>query len=183
MQQQCVYFHTGKNTEETAEILKQQGWEIIYKSYNDDIDFNTLTEEERISWLLVYEERIKEQIRFLQKHDRREGSFIISTDQIKQRFEKLSSKLSSQLPATEKFEIIASDMGIISEIYLQVTNWIHYIHEYGYPEYNHQIQCARIIAKKGSEQIRYLEFQVDDPIITITGPNANSSKSSLEGKF
>ena len=82
MQQQCVYFHTGKNTDETAEILKKQGWEIIYKSHTDDIDFNTLTEEERISWLVVYEERIKEQIRFLQKHDRREGSFIISTDQI-----------------------------------------------------------------------------------------------------
>jgi len=67
MQQQCVYFHTGKNTEETAKILKQQGWEIIYKSNNDDIDFNTLTEEEQISWLLVYKERIKSQILYLEK--------------------------------------------------------------------------------------------------------------------
>ena len=183
MQQQCVYFHTGKNTEETAEILKQQGWEIIYKSYNDDIDFNTLTEEERISWLLVYEERIKEQIRFLQKHDREYGSFIISTDQIKQRFEKLSSMLkNSQLPITEKFEIIVSEMRKIDAMLEQITTWLNTIFERGYPEYQHQIQCARIIAKKGSEQIRYLEFD-NDPIITITGPNANSSKASIEGKF
>jgi len=183
MQQQCVYFHTDISIEKASEILKEQGWEIIFKSHHDDIDFDTLTEGEKISWIDDFEERIKRQTSKLQKHDRKDGSFIISTDQLKQRFEKLSFMLkNSQLPITEKFEIIVSEMRTINAMLEQISTWMYHIFERGYPEYEHQIQCARIIAKKGSEQIRYLEYDYD-PIITITGPNANSSKASIEGKF
>jgi len=183
MQQQCVYFHTDISIEKASEILKEQGWEIIFKSHHDDIDFDTLTEEEKISWIDDFEERIKTQTSKLQKHDRKDGSFIISTDQLKQRFEKLSFMLkNSQLPITEKFEIIVSETRKIDAILGQISTWMYHISERGYPEYNHQIQCARIIAKKGSEQIRYLEYDYD-PIITINGPKAVTTKSTLENLF
>ena len=45
-----------------------------------------------------------------------------------------------------------------------------------------RIRCSCIIARKGDDIVRYLEFQ-KDPIVTITGPKAANLKSSLEKKF
>jgi len=45
-----------------------------------------------------------------------------------------------------------------------------------------RVICSCIIAKKGTNVVRYLEFETD-PVITITGPKAASLKSSLEKKF
>jgi len=183
MEQQSVYLHTGISFEEASEIFKDQGWEIIYKSHNDEIYFDTLTEDEKISWLEAFEGSIKTQTHNLHKHDKKDGSFIISTDKVKQRFEKVYDMLKNkQISVPEKYESIVSEMRIIDEIIGQVTGWLNYIFERGYPIYERKLQCSRIIAKKGSEKIQYLEFFAD-PIITVTGPKAASAKSTLESIF
>lgn len=179
-----ITLHTGKNTEETEKILKQHGWEIVYISYHDDIYFDTLNEDEKIGWLEEFEESLEKQVENLQRYARDHGSVIVSTDNVKKIFSELLSMLTekNQLSILEKYDKIVTEMKIIDTICTQITHLKYAIKEQGYPIYNRQIQCSRIIAKKGSEKIRYLEFS-PNPILTITGPKAIETKSSLEGKL
>jgi len=184
MEQQCVYLHTSKRPGETTQILKQKGWEIVSWSKDELIDFFSLTKDEKISWIKAFEEDLDVQIHDLEKANRNFASFIVSKDLVKKRFEKVVSMLknSGQLSIIQKYERIVKEMKVIDTIFNSMSEWLETITIDHLVISGYKINCSRIIAKKGSEQIRYLEF-LNDPIITITGPNANSSKVSLEEKF
>jgi len=55
MEQKLVYLHTDKNLQETEEILKKQGMEIILKTDSMRLHFSDMTEEEQISYLKTLE--------------------------------------------------------------------------------------------------------------------------------
>jgi len=185
MEQQLVYLHTEKNLEETEQILKNQGFEIIYKSMDDEIDFYNLTEHEKISWINAFKDDLKKQIIDLQQDDKDLEKHVDPKEFISKKFVNVFNFIQNdnKFQTNEKFEIIVNEMRLIDDQYNIIKNWLDCLifidhNALGYSE----LRCSRLIAKRGSEKISYMAF-LNDPILTLQSQNATNLKSTLEKKF
>ena len=185
MQQKCVYLHTAKNLKQTEKILKNSGMEIVFKSNDISLPLKELSVTETIAW---FEECNKEIRWTLKRFDDYENDLVNLKKNIETAGKNISElvKLYHNDPngykTNEKYELCLKKMRKASNRYgfrtairfalrrtLRITTPIH---------------CSCLIAKKGNNIARYLEFHENkDPILTITGPKATNMKTLLEKKF
>jgi hypothetical protein len=183
MQQQCVYLHTYKDLDEAEKILRENGMTIILKQNSTYIDVSEMNEEEKRSYLETIKDEFAETLEEIGKAQVSGEMYFKSLQMMKTTiFEifDLLDKTSNNQQVNEKFDLLLSEMrkvNAVIEVFDKIRNLRH-SHIY----VGHRPSCSMIIAKKGDEIIRYLEFE-RDPVITITGPNATNLKSSLESKF
>lgn len=185
MQQKYVYLHTRKNLKQTEKILENSGMEIIFKSDDIALSLNELSVTETIAW---FEECNKVIQRTLKRVDSYKNELVTFKKNIESAGKNISElvKLYHNDPngykTNEKYELCLKKMRKASNNYSYRT-------AIGFAlrrtlRITTPISCSCLIAKKGSNVVRYLEFHENkDPILTITGPKATYLKTSLEKKF
>jgi len=181
MQQQLVYLHTEKNLYETEEILKQQGMEIILKTNSMSIYFSDMTDEEQISFLKTLEEDLEVTVEMLDIQDRHIEILARHGNSFSKDYREIlkSLKFSKNEDAIKQFQVIKKKLRKsqrLAESFSDLRNRVRFL---GLTD---SVSCSCLIAKNGTDIIRYLSFE-QDPVLTITGPNATNLKSSLEKQF
>ena len=181
MEQKLVYLHTDKNLKETEKILKKQGMEIILTTDTLYLNFSDMTEEEQISYLKTLEadfentaDELEIQDKELEIVARRGYSFSKGFREIIN-----SLKNSRNTDTIKHFQHLEEEfrkIRLLSYSLSHLGKRVRAVH------LNEKIPCSCLIAKMGTDVIRYLAFK-DDPVLTITGLNATNLKSTLESKF
>jgi len=197
MEQKLVYLHTEKNLEETEEILKQQGMEIIVQVPTAYLSFDELTEEEKKSYLLEVEKDLMQQFISNEAILAKFRNQMKSYDSFKKSvFESLKTmkKSPTQIRNSNtyaKYSDCLRNLGyIFHNCYASMEDVADplgsSLRSSGRPSTggvsSGPIRCSLLVAKKGDNIVRYLSFMTD-PVLTITGPDAKNMKSTLEGKF
>lgn len=181
MQQKCFQFHTSKSFPQTLKILEKEKLEIIFQSNRCQIDFTELTIEEQISWI---EEREKDMNRcdeLLKKHRGKYESYfesIISFREQTKELLKLHKRSPSSYKTSEKYDQLIKARKKLSGTWDSLRLYAYLSHQIP----TTSAACSCILAKKGTNLIRYLSFE-SDPIVTIIGSKASYLKLTLESKF
>jgi len=197
MSQQCVHFHTTKEIDETEDILKKQGMEIIIKSNSATIQFSDLTDEEKKSYILEIEKDVKEHFKFSEKILKEFG--MLMKDYPK--FEKsiftslnLMKKNPGKIIRSKMYDKYSSNMTSLGSAFLDSYHRMQHMANPLDSNLRHSwrrtrissgsigtIQCSLLVAKKGDDTVKYLSF-MQDPIVTLYTTSKNL-KSTLQGKF
>jgi len=188
MQQQCVFFHTEKEPKETENILKKEKMQIMFKSEQVTLRLQDLTEEEKNSWQKFQLELINSYMEAIKKH---EHALQENFERVKSNNKEIAKLIQSSKKNVENPKKVNKT---IEMKLTQVLKSVDYGEMYNtetlimsdlpYLFGNNKIICSCIIAKQGENFVRYLKFHANqDPVLTITGPNADSIKSTLEEKF
>ena len=187
MQQQTIYLHTEKNIEQTEKILKSDGFEIVLKSDSVQLTISDLTKEELDCWKEFFGKKLNEFLKICDKQDDYIEKFRETRKQVNEKIKKFVDSFNENPQSFETstiYEQIDKKLYQISRttLYAGDFNDMTSLH-YDVPEFR-LISCSCIVAKKGSNVIRYLGFKAfPDPIITFSGPEAKKLKSSLEKMF
>ena len=183
MQQQCVYFHTFKNIDAAERILKENGMSIILKQKNTYMDVSEMNDEEKRSYLETIKNEFAETLEEIGRVEINGELYFKQLQMMKSTiFEifDLFGKTSSNQQINEKFDLLLAQIKKVNNV-VDIFDKFRNL-RYAHIRAGHRPSCSILIAKKGDEIIRYLEFE-KDPVITVTGPNATNLKSSLESKF
>ena len=183
MQQQCVYLHTFKNINEAEKIMKENGMTIILKQKSTYIDVSEMNEEEKRSYLETIKNEFADTLEEIGAAEVNGELYFKQLQMMKRTiFEifELLDKTSNNQQVNEKFDLLLAELKKVKNI-IEIFDKFR-TRRYTYISVGHRPSCSIIIAKKGDEIIRYLEFE-KDPVLTITGPNATNLKSTLESKF
>jgi len=189
MQQQCVYFHTEKEPKETENILKKEKMQIIFKTNQVEMRLQDLTEEEKDSWQKFQLEQIKMHLEVIEIYEHQHQE---NFEKIKSKNKEIAEIIQSCLTSVENLKVVNKANRKRLKLTLKSVRSHRelYFTERGMMDYpsqlfeNNRIICSCIIAKQGENFVRYLQFlENQDPVLTITGPNADSIKSTLEEKF
>ena len=182
MEQKLVYLHTDKNLKETEEILKKQGMEIILKTDSMRLHFSDMTEEEQLSYLKIIEKDLDNTSDRLEIQDKERKILDRTGNSFSKEFREIinSLKNSRNIDTIKRFQQLQAE-------YTKVRVLENTISQLSYRsrdqlDLNESVRCSCLIAKMGTDVIRYLAFE-SDPVLTINGPNATSLKSTLESKF
>lgn len=187
MQQQCVYFHTEKEPKETENILKKEKMQIMFKSERVLLRVQDLTDEEKDSWQKFQLEQINSFIERIEiiEHASQENSEKVKS--VNKELFKFIHSCKNDVGNAKVNKTIGERLNQIlknlshQDVYYAERNLIY---EIPYHLGNNKIICSCIIAKQGENFVRYLKFnEYQDPVLTITGPNADLIKSTLEEKF
>jgi len=181
MKQQCIYLHTTKDLAETEEILKNAGMQIVFQSDDADIKFSDMTEEEKISWLKSIQEDLDMQIKDMELN---REAYEIGKNFIEKKFADVLNlvKDDNYSNVDEKYKKIVNGMREIDQHYYKMGDWRNCVTlDHGLIRQS-KLRCSCLIAKTETDVVRYLSF-LNDPILSITGPNATNLKSSLKEKF
>jgi len=184
MKQQTVCLHTKKELGLANKILKEEGMEIIFKSSNAYLQFSDLTSEEKASFIEIMTEDLSVHLKYLEK----------GYEDIKKLEKKLQSYWSEAVAFGKLLRSNPNDYKT-NEKYASFSkkslafghpeerSWTrHRNMRYYEPISLRDVRCSVLLAKKGTETVRYVSF-LKDPVLTITGPKAAKLKSSLESKF
>ena len=187
MQQQCVYFHTEKEPKETENILKKEKMQIIFKTNQVEMRLQDLTEEEKNGWQKFEVERIIDTIKSLEEYDRKRQEHFEKLKSAKNEMIKFIQSCKNDVAKAKVNKAIREKLmeslehAGSREMYITESILMDDIPTFSR---NNRIICSCIIAKQGENFVRYLQFlENQDPVLTITGPNADSIKSTLEEKF
>ena len=183
MQQQCVYLHTFKELNEAEKIMKENGMTIILKQKSTNIYVNEMNEEEKRSYLETIKHEFADTLEEIGKAQV-SGEMYFKTLQLMKttiiEIFDLLNNTSNNPQINEKFDLFLAEVKKVNDIVELFDKFRNA--RYSLIHVGHRPSCSILIAKKGDEIIRYLEFE-KDPVITITGPNATNLKSTLESKF
>jgi len=187
MQQQCVYFHTEKEPKETENILKKEKMQIVFKAEQVHLQFKDLTEEEKRSWEKFQLEQINLSLEQITVHECKLEEYLeIIKVGIGDLVEFVESCKNNAGNAKEEKAIRQKLKQALKGVRFRELYHFEAIMLHDIPNLfnNDRISCSCIIAKQGENFVRYLRFLAnEDPVMTITGPNADSIKSTLEEKF
>jgi len=181
MKQQCIYLHTTKDLAETEEILKNEGMQIVFQSDDAEIKFSDMIEEEKIGWLKSMQEDLDGQISDMELNRK---AYQLGINFIEKKFVDVLNLLKDDNYSNvdEKCKKIVEEMSEIDQHYYKMGDWKCCVTiDHGIIRQS-KIRCSCLIAKTGTDVVRYLSF-LNDPILSITGPHATNLKSSLEKKF
>jgi len=186
MQQQCVYFHTEKEPKETEKILKKEKMQIMFKSEQVILRLQDLTDEEKDSWEKYQLEQINS---FIERIDILEHTSQENLKKVKSANKELFKFIHSCKNDVGKINVNKAIEERLNQILKNISYEDMYMAERNLMVeipylFENKISCSCIIAKQGENFVRYLQFiAYQDPVLTITGPNADSIKSTLEEKF
>jgi len=187
MQQQCVYFHTEKEPKETENILKKEKMQIMFKSERVLLYLSDMTEEEKNSWQKFQQEEINS---FIERLEIFEHASQENSEKVKSANKELFKFIHSCKNDVGNANVNKAIRQRLNQILKNLSHEDMYYternltYEIPYHLENDKIICSCIIAKQGENFVRYLKFHANqDPVLTITGPNADSIKSTLEEKF
>ena len=185
MKQKSVYLHTDKDLERTNYLLKQQGMEIIFKSSSAYLHFWDLTNEEKASFIETNAEELESLLKGFENGDKIVKDLVKKMKTHREdaaEFVKLLRAEPKSFKTSQKFETynksrkaFAKQMDVYNKVSFLRMRYFDYLPMSA-------VNCSILIAKKGTELVRYLSFK-KDPVLTITGPKAAKLKSSLEKKF
>jgi len=181
MKQQCIYLHTTKDLAETETILKNEGMQIVFQSDDAEIKFSDMIEEEKISWLKSMQEDLDGQISDMELNRK---AYQLGINFIEKKFVDVLNLLKDDNYSNvdEKCKKIVEEMSEIDQHYYKMGDWKSCVTiDHGIIRQS-KIRCSILIAKTGTDVVRYLSF-LNDPILSITGPHATNLKSSLEKNF
>ena len=65
MEQQLVHLHTTKDLDQTEEILKEYGMEIIFKADRFYLKLSQMNEEEKLSWIDSIQGKLRTSLEYL----------------------------------------------------------------------------------------------------------------------
>jgi len=185
MKQQSVYLHTKKELGLVHNILKEEGMEIIFKSPCVDLHFWDLTSEEKASFMEILAEDLSRSLKGLESVDKDEKNLVKKLKSFKDEsveFGKLLRSNPTNFKTNEKYESL-NKMRLAYSRQVEKGSIFSYMRMRSYDFlFPGKTQYSVLIAKKGTEIVRYLSFR-QDPVLTITGPKAAKLKSSLESKF
>jgi hypothetical protein len=169
--------------------------EIILQSNFAYLSFEALTEEEKKGYILEVEKEIKEQFKKIndafeqfkiltKNYSHIENSILDSLNSLKQSPRKMRT--------SKEYELYSHKISNIIKLFFEAYNTLTIsgdplgstLSTFGSNPRSQvsAVRCSLLIAKKGNDIVRYLAFK-NDPIVTITGPNATSLKSALENLF
>jgi len=182
MKQECVYFHTKLNLAESNEILEQEGMQIILKTNSLYLDFEDMNEEEQKSWLKEIRGDLEDAADDVDLFYRKLKRFHSQ----KEEFPKNIRILIEELPQSD-FVVSGQHKKIVQKLvdFEHDTRDFTYYNNYrtrDVSRFGEGIRCSCIIARQGDDIVRYLSF-LRDPIISVSGANADKLKSTLEKKF
>jgi len=168
---------------DTAEILKHEEIEIILKTSDMYINFSEMTLEEQSSWVKLVREDLEEAADDIDLFYRKIERF----NKNKRTIPESVRKMLNDIRKSESFLLGETHKKLIKELvdFEHATRHLSYYNNYrtrDITRFGDGIRCSCIIARKGDNIVRYLEF-LKDPIVTINGPNASNLKSTLEKKF
>jgi len=183
MQQQCVSLHTNKDLAETEQIFENEDMEILLKTNEMFINFSDMTDEEKISWIKLMREdlhiAVDDMEIFYRKIERFNKKKHISPEDFRKMLDSLD--MSKAIVLDEAHQNLIRELVIFENESRHVSFYVNgrtlIVERFG-----EGIRCSCIIARKGTDVVRYLEF-LKDPVVTFTGPNANKLKSTLQSKF
>jgi len=183
LQQKLEYFHTEKDLKQTEEILIKEKMEIIFRSDDTYLSIHNLNSEEKIAYLEATipitkcgNKQLQNAIQLFNKVEKRSMEFVKDIEEL--------IKTMKENPNCFKTYLMFNDILKTSD---KLRSKNDQVNGFSFYRYAHNlptgiIRCRCIIAKTNNNIVRYLEF-LDDPVITITGPNASNLKSSLQAKF
>jgi len=182
MQQQCVSLHTNKDLKETEQILQKERMEILLKTDEMFINFSDMTDEEKISWIKLMREDLDNVVDdmeiFYHKIERFNKKKHTSPEDFRKMLDSLD--MSKAIVLDEAHQNIIRELFVLENETRHLSFFARYRSRN--EDFGNGIRCSCIIARKGTEVVRYLEFQ-KDPVVTFSGPNARKLKSTLENKF
>jgi len=181
MQQKLAYLHTTKDLAETETILKNEGMQIVFQSDDAEIKFSDMTEGEKISWLKSMQEDLEGQISDMKLN---REAYEIGKNFIEKKFADVLNlvKDDNYSNVDEKYKKIVNGMREIDQHYYKMGDWRNCVTIDHDLIRQSKLRCSCLIAKTGTDVVRYLSF-LNDPILSITGPNATNLKLSLKEKF
>jgi len=156
--------------------------EIIVKSNTMYLNFSQLTPEEQNGWIKSVGEDLEDAVDEVTRFYNRLERFYKKTKSFPLQIREMMNELrkSENLPITDRHKHLIQKLMDFSH----ETQHLSYYSRYRIRDIrlDDRIRCSCIIARKGNDIVRYLEFQ-KDPIVTIKGPNASNLKLTLEKKF
>jgi len=183
MEQKLEYFHTNKDLKQTKEILTKEGIEIILSSNTMYINISEMTEEEQNVWIKLMREDLEDAVEDVEIFYRKLHRFFKNKNTFPTNFRKMLAELdksNNSLPS-EKHRSLIDQLNDFEHSARRISYYENF-RAHDVRRFGGSIRCSCIIAKKGNDIIRYLEF-LKDPVVTIKGPNASHLKSTLESKF
>jgi len=186
MKQECVVLHTEKTPVEAEKILHDQGLEIVFKSPSVQLSLDDLTPDEKKAWDKYQKEALTMTLQHLENiitnYEKNHANFIQIREEItslKNNQEHLNLKSLSKLIEESISRMVSSQQRNMN--YLEYDTWYT---RTGRRRRNDRISCSCIVSRVGDNWVRYLEFHSNhDPIVTITGSDIASLKSTLEKEF
>ncbi len=187
MKQECVVLHTNKDLMQTEEILKEKGFEIVFKSQSVILPISELTKEELECWQEFLGKELNKFLKTCYKQEKYIEKFRETRKIINEQLKKFVDSFNRNPKSSETTIAYAWLTNKLNEIahtnfYAGDFRDMTSLH-YDIPELR-ETNCYCLVAKKDSNVVRYLGFRAfPDPIITFSGPEANILKSTLEKQF
>jgi len=168
---------------DTAQILEHEEMEIILKTNELFINFSDMTEGEQKSWIKLMKEDLENAVDDIEIFHHKINRFNSKKHTQPEDLRKMLDSLGND----NGFVLTEAHRNLVNELveYERDSRHISFYNNYRTSDvdrFGDGIRCSCIIARKGTDIVRYLEF-LKDPIITINGPNATNLKSTLEKKF
>jgi len=168
---------------DTAQILEHEEIEIILKTNELFINFSDMTEGEQKSWIKLMKEDLENTVDDIEIFHHKINRFNSKKHTQPEDLRKMLDSLGND----NGFVLTEAHRNLVNELveYERDSRHISFYNNYRtryVDRFGDGIRCSCIIARKGTDIVRYLEF-LKDPIITINGPNATTLKTSLESKF
>ncbi len=184
MQQECLYFHTEKIMDETNDILQNEGMEIIFKADSIWLDYNELNEAEKSCWIISVERYLESNLNSVKESEIDVELFIEQNKSVKKSLIEIINLLKNSVDQSlsGKYDQLFKEMYVYNKKLKQFDQYGRRGLNFSRLGINSQVSCSCLIAKQGNNIVRYLSFE-DDPVLSITGPEANNLKSTLESKF
>ncbi len=183
MQQQCVSLHTDKGLKEAEQIFQKEEMEILLNTNMMYMRFADMTSEEQNSWIKLMRADLENAIDDMEIFNRRIERYNkeeqLSPEVFRKMFDSLGKSRDSFL---DKAHINLIKQLIEFEDRSRKISYFANITSQDGEGFVGGIRCSCIIARKGTDVVRYLSF-LKDPVVTFTGPNASKLKSTLEKQF
>ena len=185
MEQQCVYFHTEKQFSIANTILDTNGVEILFSAESIEIPIRNLSAGEKDAWYDYVVNQMLESLPGLERSIKSLEFRISSLQEQKNDLSELLRASHKDINNKNALKTLLASMRKSTKTNLARERLSSSELVFGMMDLlSDTVECSCIIGQKNGNLVRFIEFlKNDDPIVTISGPNALELKPELEQKF